>query len=47
MNWSASYDNWSTNEIAPVFTVTNRAWISYQVTFGSDETNVSLAIKRK
>lgn len=47
INWSSSYDNWSTNEVAPVFTVTNRAWIAYSVDFGTDATNVNLTVVRK
>jgi hypothetical protein len=47
VNFSSSYNNFSTNETAPVFTVTNQAIIAYQVSFGTNPTNVLLAIKRK
>ena len=47
INFSASYDNFSTNEIAPVFSITNRAIIAYKVGWGTDATNVMLGIKRK
>lgn len=47
INFSGSYDNFSTNEIAPVFTVTNRAIIAYKVGWGTDATNIMIGIKRK
>jgi hypothetical protein len=47
VNFSGSYDNFSTNEIAPVFTITNRAIIAFKVGWGTDATNVMLGIKRK
>jgi hypothetical protein len=47
VNFSGSYDNFSTNEAAPVFMVTNRATIDFKVGWGTDATNVMLSIKRK
>jgi len=44
VNFSSSYDNYSTNTIAPVFTVTNRAILAYSVDFGTDATNVNIGI---
>jgi hypothetical protein len=47
VNFNSSYDNFSTNEIAPVFFVTNRAIIDFKVGWGTDATNVMIEIKRK
>lgn len=43
-NFSASYDNWTSNTYAPVFVITNRAIIEYFTDFGSDATNVNLKV---
>ena len=43
-NFASDINNWSTNTYAPVFVVTNEAWIAYQVDFGTDNTNINVGI---
>jgi hypothetical protein len=47
LNFSSEYLNVSTNELAPVIQFTNWAWVAYQVTHGTDPTNLAIAVKRQ
>jgi hypothetical protein len=47
INFTNRINNLSTNRYAPVFQSTNQTWIAYSVTFGTDETNVTLGISVK
>lgn len=47
INFTNRVNNLSTNRYAPVFQSTNQTWIGYSVTFGTDETNVTVGISVK